>query len=246
MRADCESLASPLCAVLATDVLVVMGDGTIPNLSFLRILRMLRILRVLRLLRSWRGLYTIIVTFGAAVSQISNLFVLMSLVMLIFALIGMQLFGGAYNPATGFSRDACPGGVCADPDLDELPHYHFDYFSDALQTVFVLMTGEWIDAMDPATATLGPQYCIYFIVVVVIGRFGVMNLFIGILLNAFADSEEGEEEEEEGVSQGGKPKLQASPATRSDGTKGAGRFLTKMKSKVALADHLPIDDEEGR
>ena len=64
------------------------------NMSFLRILRMLRVMRVLRLMRSWRGLYRICMTFIKALPQMSNVLVLMLLCMTIFALLGMQLFGG--------------------------------------------------------------------------------------------------------------------------------------------------------
>ena len=61
------------------------------KLSFLRILRMLRVLRVLRLMRSCRGMYKIIVTFVKSIPQMSNLFVLMFLFMVIFALLAMQV-----------------------------------------------------------------------------------------------------------------------------------------------------------
>lgn len=87
-----------LVDLLLTDLLIVFGEGNdVPRLSWLRILRLLRIVRVLRLMRSWTGLYKIIVTFGKAISQISNLFVLMSLVMVIFSLVGMQAYARPSN-----------------------------------------------------------------------------------------------------------------------------------------------------
>ena len=42
-------------------------------------------------MRSWKGLYKIVTTFGKAIPQMSNLFVLMALIMLIFSLLGMQV-----------------------------------------------------------------------------------------------------------------------------------------------------------
>ena len=66
-------------------------------------------------------------SFGSALSQMGNLFVLMLILMLIFSLLGMQLFGGMYNPSTGYSDVPCPGGVCPNAELEEPPHYHFDY-----------------------------------------------------------------------------------------------------------------------
>ena len=109
-------------------LLTVLFADTGVNISFLR---MLRLLRLLRLLKAWPGLYKIIVTLGKAMPQMSNILVLMSLTLLIFALLGMQLFGGAYGPETGYSRDFCPGGVCPDGNEEE-PRFHFDYFIPAM------------------------------------------------------------------------------------------------------------------
>ena len=49
----------------------------------------------------------------------------------------MQLFGGVYDAATGFSLAPCPGGECPDPSLEPKPRYHFDYFGPAMITCFV-------------------------------------------------------------------------------------------------------------
>ena len=179
--------------IVATDLLMLLDDGAVPKLSFLRILRMLRIVRVLRLMRTWKGLYKIVVTLGKAIPQMANMFVMMVICMVIFALLGMQIFGGIYVPANGFSQEACPAGLCADPELEELPHYNFDYFGGAMMTSFILMTGEWADAMGPAAEVVGTRVILYFVVAVLVGRYLVMNLFIGILLNAFGDDDEEEE-----------------------------------------------------
>ena len=58
----------------------------------------------------WKGQYIVVMTLGKALPLMSNLFLLMLMVMLIFALMGMQLFGGVFN---GF---------------EELPWMHFDSF----------------------------------------------------------------------------------------------------------------------
>ena len=168
------------------------GESAIPKLSFLRILRMLRVARMLKLMRTWKELYTVIAAFTKAIPQMSNLFVLTFMVLVILALLGLQLFGGIYNPETGYSSVPCPGGVCPDEDLEELPHYHFDYFAASMQTVFVLITGAWIDLTNPAVSVVGFQALAYFIPGVIIGRFLMMNLFIGVLLNAFGEDEDGD------------------------------------------------------
>ena len=119
-----------------------------------------------------------------------SLAILAFLLMTIFALLGKQLFGGMYDGSTGYSSVPCIGGVCADPDLEDLPHYHFDYFGPALTTVLILVTGEWSDAMGPAAGVHGPVVAWYFVPVSLIGLFLLINLFIGVLLNEFQEEDE--------------------------------------------------------
>lgn len=167
-------------------ILTAILEGGGMNLSVLRILRMLRLVRVLRLMKSWKGLYKIVVTFMKAIPQMTNLFILMFLFMIIFSLLGMQIFGGAFQPSSGFSMEPC-NPECSDPTLLPHPRFHFDYFVPAIMTVFVLMTGEWVDAMDPGIAALGGSAALYYAMVVLVGRYFLLNLLIAIVLNAFAD-----------------------------------------------------------
>ena len=153
----------------------------------LRMLRMLRVLRVLRLMRSWKGLYKIVITFIRALPQMKNLVVLVVLTMFMFALLGMQLIGGLYTPKTGYSLEPCPGGLCADESLQEKPYYHFDYCGPAMITVFILLTGEWFEALEPAAYILGAPVSLFFIFVVMLGKFLLLNLLIAVILNEFAE-----------------------------------------------------------
>ena len=69
--------------------ILLAGSGV--NMSFLRTLRMLRLVRMLRLMKSWKELYKIVMTFGKALPQLANIFVLMFLILVIFSLLGMQV-----------------------------------------------------------------------------------------------------------------------------------------------------------
>jgi len=173
-------------------ILTALFAGSGVKLSFLRMLRMLRVLRILRLMKSWKGLYKIIVTFGKAMPQMVNIFVLMFLALLIFSLLGMQLFAGIYKPETGYSPGPCPGDVCPD-GLQSKPRYHWDYFVPAMLTCFIMMAGGWVDVVGPAYAVTGATAIVYCVSVVVIGCFLIMNLFIAVLLNAFGQDDDEEE-----------------------------------------------------
>ena len=89
-------------------ITILLADTGI-NISFLR---MLRLLRLLRLLKAWPGLYKIVMAFVKAIPQISNLFVLMFLLMFIFALLGMQAFGGT---GVGVGAGVVPGVAVPGP-----------------------------------------------------------------------------------------------------------------------------------
>ena len=171
-------------------VALLAGDGM--NISFLRVLRMLRVLRVLRLMKSWRGMYRIVVTFIRAIPQMTNVMLLTIIVTFMFALLGMQLFGGIFNPETGYSLDFCMHD-CADGLLPK-PRYHFDSFAPAWVTIFILLTGEWVDAFTPAAAQLGPVVAAFYIGVVVVGKYLVLNLLIAVLVAEFAGDEDGMED----------------------------------------------------
>ena len=66
------------------------------------------------------------------------LVLLTALTMFIFALLGMELFGGAFTPETGYSLQPCSaGGVCDEPGLVEKPQMHFDYFGPVRRQVSI-------------------------------------------------------------------------------------------------------------
>ena len=91
------------------------------NISFLRVLRLVRLLRVIRLMKTWKGLFKVVSTVLKVGPKLFSLLVLLSLVAFVFALFGMQLFGGGFNPSTGYSLQDCPFDICYDPRLQPKP-----------------------------------------------------------------------------------------------------------------------------
>ncbi|KOO31481.1 voltage-gated sodium channel [Chrysochromulina tobinii] len=184
-------------------VLTALFANSGTNLSFLRILRMLRVARMLRLMRSWVGLYKIISTVVDAVPQMSNVLLLMFLICTIFALLGMQLFGGQFSEEHGYG----------DSPLLPLPRYNFDYFGPALLSVFVLTTGVWFTPMLDGLNVGGPSAIIYYITATCIGTYILVNLLIAVLLELFTKDLDGD---------GAGRRL----SRRGRGRNGSGKFLT--------------------
>ena len=103
----------------------------------------------------------------------------MLIIVIIFALLGMQLFGGLYTEAAGYGD--CDG-------CDDVPRYNFDYFGPAMLTIFIIMTGAWYDPMNDAMPVTGSWCSYFFVAVVVVGMYMIMNLFVAVLLESFAVS----------------------------------------------------------
>ena len=157
-----------------------LASGMGLNLSFLRILRMLRVARVLRLMRSWQGLYKIVSTIVKALPQLSNVILLLILVCTIFSLLGMQLFGGMFTEEYGYGP--------LEDGLLPLTRFHFDYYVPAMLTVFIVMTGDaWFAPMLDGISVLGPAAAVFYIVIMMIGTYVMMNLLVAVLLQLFSE-----------------------------------------------------------
>lgn len=85
-------------------------------------LRAVRVLRVLKMLKSWESLQSFLVVLLRTISELGNFCAVVFLVIFIFGLLGMQLFGGKFN---------FPEGV---------PRSNFDSFPWAMITVFQILT----------------------------------------------------------------------------------------------------------
>lgn len=133
--------------------------------------RSLRVFRVLRLLIAWPLLRALLNVVGSALLRVFLFFLLLLLVMLIYALLGMQLFGGILRTASG-------GGV---------PRQNFDTFFGAILSVIQVLTLEdWylVYADCVAATTWGAAF--YFVTLILIGKYVLLNLFAAVILQAFA------------------------------------------------------------
>jgi hypothetical protein len=54
-------------------------------------------------------------------------------------------------------------------------------------TVFLIMTGKWVEGMHATMNIFGTASCIYFLQIVFFGHFLLLNIFISILLKAWEE-----------------------------------------------------------
>ena len=169
----------------------------------LAILRSLRLVRVFKLARSWPDLQHLLRTILTSLMDVASASALMLLVVFIFALLGMQFFGGKWTP------DAFGGGcervnATVSCEGDDVPRANFDDIGWSIITVFQVLTGEnWNDLLwsgaaaghyNDGTAILGIGY---FVILNCFGAYMIMNIFLAILLAGFEGGDDDDELEDE-------------------------------------------------
>ncbi|KAF5906749.1 sodium channel protein type 8 subunit alpha-like isoform X1, partial [Clarias magur] len=146
------------------------------NVEGLSVLRSFRLLRVFKLAKSWPTLNMLIKIIGNSVGALGNLTLVLAIIVFIFAVVGMQLFGKNY-------RDC----VCKIAESCELPRWHMNDFFHSFLIVFRVLCGEWIETMWDCMEVAGQAMClIVFMMVMVIGNLVVLNLFLALLLSSFS------------------------------------------------------------
>ncbi|XP_029978168.1 sodium channel protein type 4 subunit alpha A [Sphaeramia orbicularis] len=160
-------------SIIVTLSLVELGLANVQGLS---VLRSFRLLRVFKLAKSWPTLNMLIKIIGNSVGALGNLTLVLAIIVFIFAVVGMQLFGKNYKDC-----------VCKIADDCELPRWHMNDFFHSFLIVFRILCGEWIETMWDCMEVSGAAMClIVFMMVMVIGNLVVLNLFLALLLSSFS------------------------------------------------------------
>uniref|UniRef100_UPI0037E71A3F sodium channel protein type 4 subunit alpha B n=1 Tax=Semicossyphus pulcher TaxID=241346 RepID=UPI0037E71A3F len=172
-------------SIIVTMSLVELGLADVQGLS---VLRSFRLMRVFKLAKSWPTLSMLMKIIGNSVGALGNLTLVLAIIVFIFAVVGMQLFGKNYKDC-----------VCRISLDCELPRWHMYDFFHAFLIIFRVLCGEWIETMWDCMEVSGQVMCLtIFMMVLVIGNLVVLNLFLALLLSSFsgdnlaAPDEEGE------------------------------------------------------
>uniref|UniRef100_A0A8C8A8R5 Sodium channel protein n=1 Tax=Otus sunia TaxID=257818 RepID=A0A8C8A8R5_9STRI len=146
------------------------------NVDGLSVLRSFRLLRVFKLAKSWPTLNMLIKIIGNSVGALGNLTLVLAIIVFIFAVVGMQLFGKSYKEC-----------VCKISSDCKLPRWHMNDFFHSFLIVFRVLCGEWIETMWDCMEVAGQPMCLtVFMMVMVIGNLVVLNLFLALLLSSFS------------------------------------------------------------
>ncbi|NXB65195.1 SCN5A protein, partial [Struthidea cinerea] len=141
----------------------------------LSVLRSFRLLRVFKLAKSWPTLNTLIKIICNSLGALSNLTLVLAIIIFIFAIVGVQLFGRSYVLN------------CSKINKDCKPRWHMKDFFHSFLVIFRILCGEWIETMWDCMVVAEPSLClVVFLLVMVIGNLVVLNLFIALLLSSFS------------------------------------------------------------
>ncbi|XP_039311384.1 voltage-dependent calcium channel type A subunit alpha-1 isoform X7 [Solenopsis invicta] len=171
------------CIVISASIFEVIWSELKSGSFGLSVLRALRLLRIFKVTKYWKSLRNLVISLLSSMRSIISLLFLLFLFILIFALLGMQLFGGQFNFEEG------------------TPPTNFNTFPIALLTVFQILTGEdWNEVMYKGIESQGMGYSLYFIVLVLFGNYTLLNVFLAIAVDNLANAQElsaAEEEQQE-------------------------------------------------
>uniref|UniRef100_A0A8C4IGG0 Voltage-dependent L-type calcium channel subunit alpha n=1 Tax=Dicentrarchus labrax TaxID=13489 RepID=A0A8C4IGG0_DICLA len=168
-RFDCFVVCGGILETMLVEMEVIPPIG-------ISVLRCIRLLRIFKMTRHWAALSDLVNSLLNSMKAICSLLLLLFLFLIIFALLGMQLFGGKFNF-----------------DETQMKRSTFDSFPQALLTCFQILTGEdWNAVMyDGIMAYGGPIFpnmvvCIYFVILFVCGNYILLNVFLAIAVDNLA------------------------------------------------------------
>ncbi|MFP4312851.1 MAG: ion transporter [Alphaproteobacteria bacterium] len=142
---------------------VIVAISLMPHSGGLAILRSLRILRLLRLITLVPQMRNVIGALFHAIPGMASVIGILFVIVYVFAVLGSQFFGQSDN---------------------EILSYYFADVSNSMYTMFQLMTlDDWTDVANE-TMQFYPWSWLYFIPFIVITSFAVLNLFIGVIVDA--------------------------------------------------------------
>ncbi len=142
----------------------IVGVSLIPAVGPLSVLRALRILRVLRLVSVVPQMRRVISAMLSAIPGMASVMAILLIIFYVCAVLATKLF---YN--------------IPDPDVAE----RFHSIGASMYTLFQIMTLEgWSAEVVQPVMEYHPHAWIFFIPFIIITSFAVLNLFIGIIVDA--------------------------------------------------------------
>jgi len=211
---------------------ILVSQEIMPPLG-MSVLRCIRLLRAFKVTRYWASMGNLVKSLVNSIASINALLVLLILFIFIFALLGMQIFGGRF--ANEESRST------------------FNNFGQSCLTVFQILTGEdWNVVMYDGIQAyggikgLGAIAALYFIILFVTGNFILLNVFLAIAVdNLSTDEDEEPEAEGDGAEEGVEGVEGEAGGQKALGVEGEAALPLYTENEYETGE-IPVEDLTGR
>nr|XP_022916967.1 voltage-dependent T-type calcium channel subunit alpha-1G-like isoform X2 [Onthophagus taurus] len=211
-----------LVIISIVDLLMsLINESESPRIfGILRVFRLLRSLRPLRVINRAPGLKLVVQTLLSSLRPIGNIVLICCTFFIIFGILGVQLFKGAFHYCKGEDIRGVKNRTECELRGNKWDNqkYNFDDLGQALMSLFVLSSRDgWVNIMYSGLDAVGvdqePQTnysewrLLYFIAFILLVGFFVLNMFVGVVVENFHRCRE-EQEKEERVRRAAKRALQ--------------------------------------
>ncbi|XP_045772342.1 voltage-dependent T-type calcium channel subunit alpha-1G-like isoform X3 [Maniola jurtina] len=211
-----------LVIISIIDLLMSLVSESSPRIfGILRVFRLLRSLRPLRVINRAPGLKLVVQTLLSSLRPIGNIVLICCTFFIIFGILGVQLFKGAFFYCEGTNLKSVKNKsdcLAIDGNVWVNRKYNFDDLGKALMSLFVLSSRDgWVNIMYTGLDAVGVDQqpvtnysewrLLYFIAFILLVGFFVLNMFVGVVVENFHRCRE-EQEKEERVRRAAKRALQ--------------------------------------
>ncbi|XP_037293759.1 voltage-dependent T-type calcium channel subunit alpha-1G isoform X2 [Manduca sexta] len=211
-----------LVIISIIDLLMSLVSESSPRIfGILRVFRLLRSLRPLRVINRAPGLKLVVQTLLSSLRPIGNIVLICCTFFIIFGILGVQLFKGAFFYCEGANiKNVKNKSDCLSIEGNVWVNrkYNFDDLGKALMSLFVLSSRDgWVNIMYTGLDAVGVDQqpivnysewrLLYFIAFILLVGFFVLNMFVGVVVENFHRCRE-EQEKEERVRRAAKRALQ--------------------------------------
>ncbi|XP_016065693.1 PREDICTED: voltage-dependent L-type calcium channel subunit alpha-1D isoform X1 [Miniopterus natalensis] len=226
-RFDCFVVCGGITETILVELEIMSPLG-------ISVFRCVRLLRIFKVTRHWTSLSNLVASLLNSMKSIASLLLLLFLFIIIFSLLGMQLFGGKFNF-----------------DETQTKRSTFDNFPQALLTVFQILTGEdWNAVMyDGIMAYGGPSssgmiVCIYFIILFICGNYILLNVFLAIAVDNLADAESLNTAQKEEAEEKERKKIARKESLENKKNKPEVNQMANSDNKVTVDDYQEEEEDK--
>ena len=167
---DCVIVLGAGLDFILSETGVLSGQG-----ASISLLRAVRLLRIVRIMRSNKEVLRVLKAIITSAHAMLNLLFFMLLVNIVFAILGMQLYGGLFKNPDGTT-----------------PRANFDSFLDSMLTLFRMFAGggTWGIFYNALQSDAGETAPLFFLSFNVFSVYVTLNFMVVILLSSFNPTEE--------------------------------------------------------